>query len=628
MKWTALPKGSFTGMHWAKPGATNGFDPYLVWAEASRFAGYADHSPRWLTLVVELTAGTSVAQLKAAASAKWLHVPPVYTSADAPHGMRFCTAQVRPAFFKHIGPGQSLEALIKRFELGMPLGAKTAHSAQPDMALPAPTRLRLTGKILGLIDNGLAFANASFLTLEGHARTACYWRQDRNAQGCSPAAMGYGHEFNAADIDRALTKFTHNGLVDEAAVYRHFDMGLPLQKSVNHGTHVMDLAGGPRTVQAQVAGPDRPPSWAFADDDASRAPMVAVQLDFDTVKDPSGGSVNAQVLDGLMYILSRCDDDARLVVNASWGTLAGPHDGTSVLEAAMDQLIELKKGSLNIVLPAGNAYQSRAYANQTLQKNEHITLNWRSQPDDLTQNFLEIWIAAGSEGLVIEITPPGRYALPAVKFGESCRWVNGAGDALLALIYPTRVATGRNGTCALLAVAPTFSFKKKTATAPSGVWAVKLTNTQQAAVTFDAYIERDDDIADLHTGARQSFFEDALYDTSGNPGSFVDDPGNLTPIRRSGSFNSIATGQKTLSVGGTRLSDSSWARYSPRAPDPDHARQARSGVVKSPDKHAASDENLALTGIRAAGTSSDSAVRLQGTSDAAPQQSRKVLNTL
>ena len=25
MKGTALPKGSFTGMHWAKPGATNGF---------------------------------------------------------------------------------------------------------------------------------------------------------------------------------------------------------------------------------------------------------------------------------------------------------------------------------------------------------------------------------------------------------------------------------------------------------------------------------------------------------------------------------------------------------------------------------------------------------------------------
>ena len=30
MKWTALPKGSFTEMHWAKPGATSGF--VLIWS--------------------------------------------------------------------------------------------------------------------------------------------------------------------------------------------------------------------------------------------------------------------------------------------------------------------------------------------------------------------------------------------------------------------------------------------------------------------------------------------------------------------------------------------------------------------------------------------------------------------
>ena len=42
------------------------------------------------------------------------------------------------------------------------------------------------------------------------------------------------------------------------------------------------------------------------------------------------------VLDGLHYIVSRCANDAAIVVNISWGTLAGPHDGSSLLEAAMD----------------------------------------------------------------------------------------------------------------------------------------------------------------------------------------------------------------------------------------------------------------------------------------------------
>ena len=103
MKWTTLPKGRFTGKHWAQPGATDGFDPYLVWAEASQFAGYADHSPRWLTLVLELTTGTSVAQLQAAASAKWLQGPPVYTSADAP-GCAFARRRSGQVFSSTSGP--------------------------------------------------------------------------------------------------------------------------------------------------------------------------------------------------------------------------------------------------------------------------------------------------------------------------------------------------------------------------------------------------------------------------------------------------------------------------------------------------------------------------------------------
>src|SRR5204863_3718468 len=126
--------------------------------------------------------------------------------------------------------------------------------------------------------------------------------------------------------------------------------------------------------------------------------------------------------------------------------------------------------------------------------------------------------------------------------GESGTWNDPRGKPLCALIFPASVAIGANGTCALLAVAPSFAFKDSVATAPSGAWQVKISNSLPGKVTFDAYIERDDEIIGVRTGARQSFFEDRWYDTSGNPGSFVDHPDNPSPIRRSGSFNSIATG--------------------------------------------------------------------------------------
>ena len=79
-------------------------------------------------------------------------------------------------------------------------------------------------------------------------------------------------------------------------------------------------------------------------------------------------------------------------------------------------------------------------------------------------------------------------------------------------------------------------------------------------------------------------------------------------------------------MGGKRISDDSWARYSPRKPDPDASRPERPGVVKVPDTHAYSDENPILLGLKAAGTRSGGVARLVGTSDAAPQVTRKILN--
>jgi hypothetical protein len=77
-----------------------------------------------------------------------------------------------------------------------------------------------------------------------------------------------------------------------------------------------------------------------------------------------------------------------------------------------------------------------------------------------------------------------------------------------------------------------------------------------------------------------------------------------------------------------RVAGSMWARYSPRSPDPDGSRPERPGVVKIPAAHDFSDENAVLTGIRAAGTRSGGVARMVGTSDAAPQITRKVFNAM
>ena len=658
MGWSRLTTGGFTGIDWGAPDATKGYDPYLVWAETDDFSGYGGQ-PKWLPIVLELNEGFTVGDLLRESAKAWLRVPPVYDSASLPAGFRFCTALVKREFFKQQRTGR-LRKIVKRFELGLPAGVRDPDARQEPRpvpgkpATPVPSASLLSGPVFGLIDDSLALAHASFLHGARKARTVFFWRQDDSGVGGVPAQMDYGRELMASDIDHVIGNNVYAGLVDESAVYtalglstmgrrhRNGRVGFhALDTTVSHGTHVADLAVGPRTAAARVAnlppGFDAPPSWAVAADRASQCPIIAVQLDYDTVRDTSGGSMNVAVLDGLAYILSRCGPDAEVVVNVSFGTIAGPHDGTSVLETAMDELLELEGERLRIVLPAGNSYQARTHANVPLTARRRpsapwrngATLQWVVQPDDGTQSFLELWLEPGATGVGIEITPPGGRPLPLLRWGESRVWLDDAGRALCALIYPKAVATG-DGTCALVALAPTGSLKPGAATAPAGPWKVRLAHQGDDTVV-DAYVERDDVVIGTLAGARQSCFEDEAYDMD----AFIDDPDNPSLIRRSGNFNSIATGAHTVSAGGTRMShfqpargtpDPKWAHYSPRKPDPDARRPARPGVVKMPDDEGPSDENPILQGLDAAGTRSSAIVRLRGTSDVSPQVARGLLD--
>jgi len=650
MAWTRLPTGAFTGIDWSQPGRAAGADPYLVWAESDGFAGYGG-TPQWLPIAIELQPQASIRALLEASSPKWLHVPDAYTGRAAPAGLRFCTARVRPEFFRHTAPGGRLHRMVKRLELGLPAGGHAGPPGQqahrPLAGRPAPAARPLRGKVLALIDDSLALANTSFLDARGRSRTAFFWRQDGEGQGWVPQELGYGHEFTGADVDAAMREHRHNGLVHEGGVYAALGlstMGRPwrggrvpfhaLDTSVSHGSHVMDLAGGATCLGDRTPGPppgfDAPPSWARFADEASRASIVAVQLDYRTVADTSGGSLNVHVLDGLMYILSRCAADAQVVANVSFGTIAGPHDGSSVLEAAIDQLVELQRGRLQVVLAAGNSYQDRTHANLALGRNKRAVLHWEVLPGDFSQSFLELWLAPGAQGVRVQVTPPGRPALPPLAFGASGMWLDGGTHPACALIYPQRVATGAHGTCALLALAPTSSDKRSVALAPSGTWKLELLNQGPGEAVIDAYVERDDVVAGAMRQARQSrLVDDAAlawaqqYDMQ----AFVDDPGRSTPIRRSGNFNSIATGTRTVSAGGRRIADGSWAWYSPIAPDPD-PRPARPGVVKVPATSAPSDMSCSQQGVDGAGTRSGAMVRLRGTSAAAPQEARRIFNTL
>lgn len=650
LPWQPLPKGGVTGIDWATPQTIDSADPYLAWAEADRFSGYrlgsgTDAAPRWLPIVIELGADAEVIDLVRASQTSWLQIPPAYLGRP---GLRFCSARASKGFFTALRQQPRLRQLVQRYELGLPVEHHTGPLEHPATAtsLPTPVLGKLRGKVLGLIDGGIALAHAHFIRPDGTPRVRHFWRQDHRfggdparrpldpaRAGPTPDQMGYGHEITGTALQAAMAAHTNGGVLDEESLYQHLQLW-DLNHTAHHGTHVMSLACGPSRLTGTMGSEDTPPVWSATNDEASRCDLIAVQLDWSNVLDTSGGAMNVSILDGLLYILSRCADDAKVVVNISWGTLAGPHDGTSILEAALDQLIELSGGRLQIVVPAGNGYQSRTHANQTLAPGASVTLGWRVHPGDQTQSFLELWLgdpalsAEPVRDVAIAVRPPGRAPLPPMQVGEAGVWPSASAPSC-ALIFPRRSPLGTQATCALLALAPTFSHHPSVTTAPFGLWLVTITNQGLNPLVLDAYVERDDVALGTHTGARQSYLEDPCYDTSGGLESFIDDPLNPCPVRRCGTFNSLSTGARTVAVGGIRHATSAFdpfVRYSPRIPDLGASRPQRPGIKRLPDRLAVSDDSAMLWGVRGAGSRSGSVVRLVGTSAAAPQVARDLLN--
>ena len=77
----------------------------------------------------------------------------------------------------------------------------------------------------------------------------------------------------------------------------------------------------------------------------------------------------------------------------SYGPQAGAHNGSSLLERAIDDLIDSQKyvDELFVVVPIGNSFQSRAHAQLELTQGGG-EIAWHVPPDSETPGFLEIWI--------------------------------------------------------------------------------------------------------------------------------------------------------------------------------------------------------------------------------------------
>ena len=578
IEWRKYTLGQYTGVDWRHwLNSDKPIDPYLVWADLCGDAGYAKPEPsdpdaswKW-PFIIELSEPDLLIRVAVGETAKpgavelffgSLTIAQTYVS-GSPAGRwkidgKYITALAFPSTVEKLLTSDK----IIRFQLGLPRIPKYQTGATPGRA--GADFLKIPKVIVGIIDDGCAFAHPDFQNSAGQTRVRYLWDQDerrhKDSYGWTEVQeLGYGAELRSAALQQAAALGLNNDFLPyKCTHYGHFKLdpettssqalggdGLILpaatQTTGSHGTSVMALAAGyppvlraqdaplptgdcarPRSPEdlcklnlphsisalAQQAKSTLPARQALAiTDTADQWDMVFVQLPTRTVADTSGGSLAVHALDAVRYIQDRAqqipyesDDrdavgrdyvDNAVIINLSWGALAGGHDGTSILELGLAERAAVKKPKTTVVVAAGNAHRAGHHVAIEIARGETRNLRWTIGPDNPLESYLEIWLpdqdSAGNaisdslfRELMWQITLPDGQRLVAGVLGQA--WIADQGkknmlpdSPVAALIFARHVVQSNCGTMVLLAASPTRPRRVAgMGTAPHGQWMIEL----------------------------------------------------------------------------------------------------------------------------------------------------------
>lgn len=256
------------------------------------------------------------------------------------------------------------------------------------------------GVIIGIYDSGIDLAHEDFRDAQGGTRVLYAW--DQTVDGAPPGAAGdsqfdYGTECTGVTIAAGAC---------------------PMRDRNGHGTHVAGVAAGDGSATGNGM-----PAFRFI----GAAPAAGLIV----VKGGDTGYTSDRLLDGVAYIFARAAELGRpAVVNLSVGTQSGPHDGTTVFERGLENL--LGPGRV-IVAAAGNQGNNRnempAFIRQSLhamgdvdngvQSHELVIPDYAARAGEVNDAaVLELWYD-GADALTVGVRAPSGALVARLAPGDS-----------------------------------------------------------------------------------------------------------------------------------------------------------------------------------------------------------------
>jgi subtilisin family serine protease len=353
-------------------------------------------------------------------------------------------------------------ALYAELDLALPeSGADIVHTGPPGH--------RGANVIVGIIDSGIDFTHEAFRRSDGTTRILAIWDQGLAPQAgeTAPAAFGYGVEYRQADIDAALVA------PNPLAVVRHQDQQIPGDGF--HGTHVAGIAAGDGSVAGQGQ-----PAFTFVGV-APEADIVVVANTRGRATGERGLGDSADTLDAVRYIFDLAASLGRpAVINQSQGDNVGPHDGTSVLERGIDNL--LGGTGRAMVKSAGNEGARNRHASGTVPATGTQAVQFTVPVNRAFPVTLDLWYD-GAERIDFAITPPGGAATAFVTPGSTTTFNLPNGNQVFVASDLNDPANNDNRIFVVISRGTAGAIQ-------SGTWSFTLQGTTVVTGQWDAWIQR------------------------------------------------------------------------------------------------------------------------------------------
>ncbi|MBP8307815.1 MAG: S8 family serine peptidase [Burkholderiaceae bacterium] len=671
-------------------------DPYFIWADLTQYRAFArlgvdlgkSGFVQRLTFAIELAPGASIVELNKhmmpSSGEPYFRVTPTY-SEPLPNAAlaRFVTAalSIRSADSGEIR--HRIETLLRapqvaRVQLGFSRGPTQdlpEQSGETDPILrenlPGPAVSPSVGSpkaVVAVIDDFIPFAHPQLRDRTGGTRLAALWDQSLfqlvpDKPWFGVPGFNYGRMMDSQRMNETMRSATRDGEVDESACYHvptvdpeAADPSLSgkarrFRRATSHGGAVLCLAAGNRPRRQDFGEDDLLTNIRWEED--LSVPVVAVQLPVEQTTISSSRWLVVNALDALRFVRrfarERFSSDTPqspvpLVVNLSYGGIAGAHNGTGMLECAMDELMGADP-QMAVVLAAGNSYGAGVHAERNLGASQPARFLVRVPPEKSFESYVEFWMPADAAQMVLSVTSPlgqkqdvniwsGKAALEdsILTFEDSAHRVVAA-----AIAPPGGAPQGKCRKMVLFALAATQLSHGRPHAQP-GVWQIEFTYAQACAVEvlIEGWVERDDQVVAPRRPQWVRFAEEvaSLNDESTYESDIpgASDPARFYPgkvprrgyITERNTLTSIATGTLAFVAGaqvhrkGATTESCAVSRYT------SEARDANSGPAFS----AAADLGWATAGLCVDGNVSGATIRMNGTSIAAPQITRWLVQQL